>query len=302
MKLILAGGSGYIGSVLADHYKNKGWDVCILSRSNRIISNGSRMVVWDGATPGNWVKELEGADMLINLTGKNVNCRYHERNKAEILHSRLDATEVLHQAIALVKNPPAVWIQCVSATIYRHAEDRPMDEMTGEVGEGFSVDVCKQWEETFWRPSSPCRRVALRTGIVMGMRDGALPRLLTLTRAGLGGSQGTGKQWVSWIHEQDMATLVDWIYTNPNATGVYNAVAPHPIQNKPMMARIRKFCRMPFGVSTPAWLLEIGAAIIGTETELVLKSRWVIPRRLTEEGFVFRHPTFDSCFTRFLHP
>lgn len=296
MKIVLAGGSGYIGSVMASYYAANHWDVCILSRAAKPTQGKIRTVIWDAKNAGPWTNELEGADVLINLTGKNVNCRYNEANQREILNSRLEATEALHRAVSQLKKPPLLWIQITSATIYRHAEDRAMDESTGEIGSGFSVDVCQQWEQAFWNKSHPgVRTIALRTGIVLGSGDGVLPRLIRLTRFGLGGKQGNGRQRISWIHEKDMVNIVEWIRTNRSATGTYNATAPGPETNDQFMRLLRRQLRIPFGMNAPAWLLSIGAWLIGTETELIFKSRWVIPARLQHEGFSFEFATLPHA-------
>ncbi len=295
-KIILAGGSGYIGGVLSFYYGTKAKEIVVFTRGSTEQKGHVLYQHWDGKTPGEWTKHLEGTDMLINLTGKSVNCRYHAKNRKEILDSRLDATEALGNAIAKCTNPPKVWIQCASATIYRHAEDRPMDEETGEIGSGFSVEVCKAWEACFWKQNTPnTRKVLLRTAIVMGNSDGVLVRLKNLTKYGLGGKQGNGKQMVSWIHDQDLARLTEWIYNTPNASGIYNASAPHPLKNAEMMQSLKQQFKPIIALPAPKWLLEIGARIIGTETELVLKSRWVIPKRLKEEGFAFEYNRFEEC-------
>ncbi len=293
-KMILAGGSGYLGSVLVDYFKDKVQSIIILSRGPQWQQGNVQSVRWDGKTPGSWQAHLEEADLLVNLTGKNVNCRYTEANKKEILQSRLEATRVLRQAVAEAKQPPKLWIQCASATIYRHAEDRPMDEETGEIGVGFSVDVCKAWERAFWeQPAPQTRKVLLRIGIVLGREDGAFPRLLNLVRTGMGGHQGNGGQYVSWIHETDVAGIIRWVAGHPEVEGTLNCTSPEPISNVTLMKMLRQTYGMPFGFRTPAWLLEIASWLIGTETELVLKSRWVIPKRLLEAGYRFQFPRAD---------
>ncbi len=290
-KIILAGGSGYIGSVLAEHFGDKAESIVIFTRGAAWQKGNVQAVHWDGATRGDWQEHLENADLLVNLTGKNVNCRYTEENRREILKSRLDATEVLGKAVAAAVNPPRVWIQFTSATIYRHAEDFAMDEIAGETGYGFSVDVCRKWEKAFWaQPTPRTRKVALRTSIVLGRRDGAFPRLLNLVRLGMGGRQGNGRQYVSWIHESDVAGIVEWVTGNESITGVYNCTAPGPVPNSQLMQTIREAYGVPAGLPAPTWLLEIGAGLIGTETELILKSRWVVPAKLLQAGYLFRFP------------
>jgi hypothetical protein len=277
--------------VLAEHFGDKAGSIVIFTRGAAWQKGNLRAVRWDGATPGDWQEHLEGADLLVNLTGKNVNCRYTEENRREILRSRLDATEALGKAVAAAGSPPRVWIQFTSATIYRHAEDFAMDEIAGETGYGFSVDVCQKWEKAFWaQPAPHTRKVALRTSIVLGRRDGAFPRLLNLVRLGLGGRQGNGRQYVSWIHESDVAGIVEWVAGNESVSGVYNCTAPGPVPNAQLMQTIREAYGVPAGLPAPTWLLEIGAELIGTETELILKSRWVVPAKLLQAGYLFQFP------------
>lgn len=289
-KVVLAGGSGHLGTVLAQHFRLLAKEVIILSRTPRPAHENIRTLLWDGCRKGEWSKQLEGTTLLVNLCGKNVNCRYTEKNKRDILASRIAPTLLLGEVIRQLQHPPRLWINIVSATIYRHAEDHPQDEEKGETGYGFSVDVCRQWEVAFFQTPAPfTRKVALRMGIVLGRRDGVFPRLLNLVKTGLGGRQGSGKQWVSWIHEQDAAHCIEWLTDHPAQTGIFNCTAPQAINNGELMKTIRKACGMPFGLPSPVWLLEIGAVLIGTETELILKSRWVSPKRLLDAGFRFHY-------------
>lgn len=301
-KIVLAGGSGYLGQVLADYFKDKAKEIVIFSRREGDTKAGNvRTVRWDARNRGDWEKELEGADLLVNLCGKNVNCRYNEKNKAEIFRSRLVPTEILGAAIAGLNNPPKCWINIALATIYRHAEDRPQDEDDGEPGSGFSVDVCQAWEQRFWETETPeTKKVILRTGLVLGRSDGVFPRLERLVVTGLGGYQGDGMQYVSWIHEQDFARAVEWICQNPAPSEVYNATAPEAVPNREFMTLIRKSYGVPFGLPTPQWLLELGAKLIGTETELVLKSRWVYPKKLVTQGFQFCFPKAEHAIKSIL--
>lgn len=292
MKIILAGGSGHLGRVLCDHFDDTAHEIVILSRSVRPPQGNVRTVRWDGKNTGTWMVALEGADLLVNLTGKNVNCRYHDRNRREILSSRLDSTRVLGTAVRTRKVPPKLWIQSSSATIYRHAEDRFMDETTGEIGAGFSVDVCTKWEQEFNAQETPStRKVILRTGIVLGSDAGVMPRLINLVRTGLGGRQGNGRQYISWIHEKDVARVIEWICNHPAIQGTFNCTSPDPVRNDYFMRMLRKLYGRTWGLPSPAWLLKIGAWIIGTETELILKSRWVMPTRLEKSGYRFKYPS-----------
>ena len=294
MKVVIAGGNSYLGRTLARFYAERHAEVVLLVRKPGLPEGSIRSVPWDGKNLGLWMQELNGADLLINMAGRSVNCRYTDKNKQEIFDSRTATTAVLGEAVRRCANPPAVWLNAASATIYRHAEDRAMDEYRGELGEGFSVEVCRRWEKTFFDQKTPgTRKVALRTAIVFGKDDGVYVRLRNLVRLGLGGRQGNGRQMVSWIHETDFARATRFIYKHPEIDGVINLSAPNPLPNAVLMQKMRKRLRMPFGLPSPEWLLKIGAVLIGTETELLLKSRWVLPTRLIEEGFDFKYPGMD---------
>lgn len=295
-KIVLAGGNGYLGGVLAKHFSAISGEVIILSRKPKPHKGNIKTLIWDGRNIGDWKEDLNGADLLVNLCGKNVNCRYTERNKAEIINSRIFPTRLLGEAIHDLENPPKLWINITSATIYRHAEDRPQDELTGEIGSGFSIEVCKAWENCFFESVTlKTRKIALRMGIVIGKTDGAFPRLLTLVKLGMGGKQGNGEQMVSWIHEDDVARSIEWLNDKNEIHGVVNCTAPDIIPNKTLMQVIRNTYGIGFGLPAPTWLLKIGAKIIGTETELILKSRWVVPMRLEENGFHFQYPNIKEA-------
>lgn len=295
-KIVLAGGNGYLGTVLAAFYKEIAREVIILSRKPAPVNGNIITLVWDGQTEGNWTAALNNADMLINLCGKNVNCRYTEKSKAEILSSRLVPTALLGKVIGKLVHPPKLWINVTSATIYRHAEDHAQDEVTGQVGYGFSVEVCKQWEQVFFEANTPAtRKLALRMGIVLGRAGAVFPRLLNLVKAGLGGKQGDGKQYVAWVHENDAANITQFILDHTELKGTVNCTAPEAIKNADLMRTIRKAYGIPFGLPTPQWLLEIGAFIIGTETELILKSRWVAPKQLLDAGYRFRFNNAETA-------
>jgi uncharacterized protein len=297
-KIVLAGGSGQIGTAMVEHFKDKAESIIILSRSPEKHAGNIHTLNWDGKTLGAWAKELDGADMLINLAGKNVNCRYNEKNKEEIINSRVNSINVLTSAIAQCKTPPKLYIQSASATIYRHAEDGPMTEENKEIGEGFSIKVCKKWEGTFLEKTKQfpeMRKVILRISLVMGPKEGVFPRLRNLVKFGLGGMQGNGRQMVSWIHEKDVAGIIEWIVTHPELEGIFNCTSPTPIPNKEMMRIIRKEMAMPIGLPAPRLLLEAGAILIGTETELILKSRWVLPERILNTGYRFIFPEMKEA-------
>ena len=295
-KIVLAGGNGYLGTVFAKYYADKADEIIILSRTPKVNNGNIKTIVWDGQNEGDWIKALNGADMLINLCGKNVNCRYNQSNRAAIISSRKVPTKLLGKVIQHTANPPKLWINVTSATIYRHAEDHPQDEMSGEIGEGFSIDVCNIWKHTFNEQLTPhTRKIALRMGIVLGNSDGVFPRLLNLVKLGMGGKQGNGRQFVSWIHEEDAARSTKWLLDHSELEGVFNCTAPVAIQNNLLMQTICQTYKAPFGLPAPAWLLKIGAIVIGTETELILKSRWVTPQRLLSSGFEFKFATAEEA-------
>lgn len=302
-KIILAGGNGYLGTVLAKHFSLLADEIIILSRKPGIDTCNIKTLIWDGQQVGHWADSLNGADLLVNLCGKNVNCRYTQKNRKEIIDSRIIPTQLLGKIIAEQENPPKLWINITSATIYRHAEDRPQDEINGEIGTGFSVEVCKAWENSFFKTETPkTRKIALRMGIVIGRKDGAFPRLLNLVKLGMGGKQGNGEQYVSWVHEEDAARSILWLFEQPTIEGIINCTAPAPVKNHFFMHAIRQVFGMPIGLPTPAWLLAIGAKIIGTETELILKSRWVKPTLLLKSGFKFKYPKIDVAVLQILDP
>lgn len=294
-KIVIAAGTGFIGAGLTTYFGNDN-DIVILTRHPRPSSGRIKYVHWDGRTPDTWTLELEGADLLINLAGKSVNCRYTEANKREIFDSRTNATSVLGTAIRSLQHPPALWINAASATIYRHAEDRPMDEFTGEMENDFSVQVCKRWESVFNAQEVPgTRKAILRIAVTLGHQGGVMLPYLNLVKFGLGGHQGSGRQRFSWVHIEDVCRMMEWLYEHPEQEGVFNCSAPHPVDNREFMHTLRKAAGHVFGLPAFTWMLEIGARLIGTETELLLKSRWVLPTRALQEGFVFTYPELQPA-------
>jgi uncharacterized protein len=292
-KVVIAGGTGFIGHFLEDKFKQQGDEVIIISRRRGHVQ-------WN-AIP-TITAALENADLLINLAGRSVDCRYNAQHKKEILDSRVNTTRTLGEAILKTDNPPKLWINSSTATIYRHAEDRPMTESTGEIGSGFSVDVAKAWEKAFFDFKLPAtRQIALRMAIVLGKSGGVIKPLQTLARMGMGGTQGKGNQIFSWIHINDLYGIISFMIEHEEVSGVFNASAPNPVNNKTLMQQLRRIAGNSFGIPIPAWLLKIGAVLIRTETELVLKSRWVIPERLLTAGFQFRYAHVEDALKEILH-
>ncbi len=291
-KVVLAGGTGFIGEYFKDEFMNNGYEVMMVSRQPQHIS-------WEDQV--GMIEALEDADTLINLAGKSVNCRYNQKNKAEILKSRTETTGILGKALLACKNPPSLWINSSTATIYRHAEDRPMTEEDGEIGTGFSVDVAKEWEQSFFAFHLPeTRQVALRIAIVLGDRGGVMTPLKNIVKCGLGGAQGSGNQQFSWIHIEDLFKIVLFVRDQKEISGVINCSSPHPITNSELMERLREMMNVNLGLPTPKWMLEIGAFFIRTEPELVLKSRWVFPERLEKAGFTFTYRHLDEALKQIL--
>ncbi|MDX2301784.1 MAG: TIGR01777 family oxidoreductase [Microscillaceae bacterium] len=296
-KIIIPGGSGFLGKLLAQYFVEKGYEVVIFSRNpKKNNQSGAFEIYWDGKNPGDWQSHLEGAELLVNLAGRSVNCRYTQRNKAEILNSRIHSTQAIGSAILACKTPPKLWINSSSATIYTHNQGQAHDEYEGIRGSNFSENVCKEWEKVFDSFETPqTRKVLLRLSIVMGKNGGALPVYTRLVKWGLGGAQSGGKQYISWIHESDFCRLVDWFNQHPEASGVFNGASPYPIKNQEFMQILRKIYGMPIGLAATRFMLEVGALFIGTETELVLKSRCVVSKRLSELGFSFEFPEMKGA-------
>jgi hypothetical protein len=301
---VIPGGSGQVGQVLARYFQERGHHVTVLTRLP--YATQWPTVHWDGNTIGQWTEYLEGSDVCINLTGRSVNCRYNSANRAAIYDSRINTTKLLGNVIAGLADPPKVWLNASTATIYRHALDRPMDENTGELGGyelignnrrapdtwNFSIRVAKDWEETFFNAPTPhTRKVALRSAIICSPSPGgAFAMLLNLVRFSMGGTQGNGRQFVSWVHETDFARAIGFLLAREEFEGAVNIAAPHPLPNHEFMATLREAYGMPNGFPAPTPLIELAAFFLRTESELVLKSRCVIPGRLLLAGFQFKFP------------
>ncbi|HXE11472.1 MAG TPA: TIGR01777 family oxidoreductase [Bryobacteraceae bacterium] len=305
LRIVLPGGSGQIGQILARHFHEQGHSVTVIARHPK--PSEWQTITWDANTLGDWAGALDGADLVINLAGHTVNCRYNETNRRQIKNSRIFTTNLVGQAIAESSHPPRIWMNASTATIYRHALDRPMDELTGEVGGNepnvprkwqFSIDVATGWERTFFAAETPrTRRIALRSAMVMSPHPGGIfDTLLWLVRRGLGGRAGSGRQYVSWIHDVDFIRAVEFLIAHEEISGPVNISSPFPLQNWKLMFCLRRaWCTSYIGLPAPRWALAIGAAILGTETELVLKSRRVVPRLLLDSGFEFHFPNWRGA-------
>ncbi len=300
-RVVLAGGSGVLGTLLTRALAGKGYEITVLTRSPK-SSAAVRQVQWDARTLGPWRRELEGAAAVINLTGRSVNCRYTQANRKLILESRVLSTRVLGEVIAGCAKPPPTWLNASTATIYKHSYDKTMDE-SGEIAadkdakDEFSVEVAQAWEQALAAAATPgTRKIPLRLSMVFGAAEGSVfPVLRRLVRLGLGGSMGGGRQFVSWIHEEDFCRAVEWILEHPELRGAVNVVAPNPLTNREMMAVFRKVCGRPFGLPAARWMLEVGAWVMRTETELMIKSRRAVPGKLLDGGFAFKFPRFQSA-------
>lgn len=304
MRLLLAGGSGQVGQLLARAFAAEGHDVVVLSRA--AVRVAGRTLAWDARARGAWCDELEGCDVVINLAGRSVNCRYSPANKRQILDSRVESTRVLGEAIGRAEHPPRVWLQASTATIYAHRHDAPNDERNGRIGGSepdapaswrFGVEVGQAWERALDEARTPgTRRVALRLGMVMSPdRGGIFDVLLGLVRRGLGGTCGDGRQYVSWLHHLDLVRAVRWLVDHDEVRGIVNLTAPEPIPQAQFMRELREAWGTRMALPASRWMLEIGAFFLRTETELVLKSRRVVPARLIEAGFVFEQPRWAEA-------
>jgi uncharacterized protein len=299
-KLIIAAGTGFLGQSILNHFKNKFEEIVILTRGESKIIDGIKYVNWNAKTFSGWENELENATILINLAGKSVDCRYTKENKKEILLSRIESTKILNKAILKCKNPPKHWLNSSTSTIYRFSLDKEMDEVNGEIGNDFSMNVAQSWEKSFFKTETPnTLKTALRTSIVLGKKGGALLPLKMLTKFGFGGKQGKGNQFISWIHEVDFARAIDFIIEN-QMTGVVNIVSTKPIANSDFMSLLQKAVGAPFGIPLNESFLKFGAIFIRTQAELVLKSRNVIPKRLEKNGFQFEFDTLEKALKNLL--
>jgi hypothetical protein len=306
-KIVLAGGSGFLGQALARHFSALSWEVVVLTRQPKPRADGLREVAWDGETVGAWARELEGAEAVVNLCGKSVDCRFTVTNRKALLESRILPTQAIGQAIANCQSPPRVWLNSSSASLYKHTFDRDMDEAgeqgaTPEAKDAFLIELIHQWEKAFKEAQTPrTRKAALRTTMVLGMsRNSVVPVLRRLTRLGLGGRMGSGKQFVAWIHQEDFCRAVEWVIAHEALSGPVNFAAPNPLPNAEMMRLFRAVCGMPLGLPAMEWMLELGAFFLRKETGLIIKSHRVVPGRLLASGFTFRFPHFREALENIL--
>lgn len=291
--ILIAGGTGFIGQTLETYFTNKGYSVNILSRKPKRDNE----IYWDAKTmEDTWVSHLENLDVLINLTGKTINCRFTDANKKAIKESRIVSTQILGQAIDACENPPKIWMNSSTTSIYKEAFTEERTEDSTEFGTDFESEVATVWEKAFYKTeNSKTRKIILRTSLVLGNNEGAFVPLKKLTQFGLGGKQGSGKQKVSWIHQTDFARAVDFLIDKESAKGAFNFCVPEPTDNATMMADFRKVLGVPIGIPSPKFILEIGALFMQTEPELILNSRNVVPKKLLESGFTFEFPTITSA-------
>jgi uncharacterized protein (TIGR01777 family) len=302
MKIVIPGGTGQVGTVLRRALGAAGHEVVVLSR--RPAAPGE--VAWDGRTPGPWTEEVDGSDVVINLAGRSVDCRYTPANLRTMLDSRVHSTRVVGEAIARAARPPRLWLQMSTATIYAHRFDAPNDETTGVIGGAepgvpgywsYSIDIARNWEREQNDADTPhTRKVALRSAMVMSPdRGGVFDVLSRMTRLGLGGPVAGGAQYVSWIHDHDFVRAVEFLTGREDITGPVNLAAPTPLPHRSFMRALRSAWGVPVGLPATRWMAEAGAFVLRSDTELLLKSRRVVPGRLLEEGFAFEHPEWPEA-------
>jgi len=307
LHIVIPGGQGHLGRLLCRHFSSLGHDVTTLTRHPQgAACEAWKRVVWDGRNLGPWVGALADADVVINLVGRSVDCRYNSKNRRQILQSRVQSTVLLGQAIRGLGRAPRVWLNASTATIYRHSFDRDMDEFCDELGRndpdapaswGFSIEVAKEWEKAFFDVPAPrTRKVAMRAAMVMSLeRDGILEMLLRLIRVGLGGTWGSGRQYMSWIHEEDFCRSVEFLIEDEGITGAVNLAAPVPVSNEEFLFVLRDAWGIDYGLPLREWMLHFGAVLLRTETQLLLKSRRAVPGILLREGFAFSFPEWPQA-------
>ncbi|WP_370963034.1 TIGR01777 family oxidoreductase [Amycolatopsis sp. cg9] len=306
MKVVIPGGTGHLGRVLSRALAGSGHEVVVLTRGEAAAAPGVRHVRWDGRSAGPWTREIDGSDVVVNLAGRSVNCRYTQANLREMWNSRIDSARVVGGAIERAVRPPRVWLQMSTATIYAHRHDAPNDETTGVLGGdepdvpaywSYSVDIARAWEREQQLAGTPStRKVALRTAMVMSPEPGgAFEMLLRLTRLGLGGPVAGGAQYMSWIHEADLLRAIDFLIGHDELSGPVNLAAPEPLPYREFLRALRAAAGVPFGLPATRWLAAIGAFVLRSDPELLLKSRFVVPGRLLAAGFEFGFPAWPAA-------
>ncbi|GGN84048.1 NAD-dependent epimerase [Actinoplanes lobatus] len=302
MKVIIPGGTGQVGTILDRALTAEGHDVVVLTRSPK----GERQVYWDGSTPGAWIREIDGSDVVINLAGRSVSCRYTQQNLEAMMNSRVESARVVGDAIAEAARPPRIWLQMSTATIYAHRCDAANDEFGGLIGGNehgvpgywaYSVEIAQNWEAAQEQAVTPhTRKVALRSAMVMSPdRGGVFDVLSRLARLGLGGPVAGGRQYVSWIHDHDFVRAIRFLIEHDDLEGAVNLAAPGPLPQREFMRELRSAWRIPVGLPATTWMAEIGAFALRSDTELLLKSRRVVPGRLADAGFIFDHPHWQTA-------
>jgi uncharacterized protein (TIGR01777 family) len=296
-RIILAGGSGFLGKPLSKYLTERGYEVTVLTRHPNHVASPTNEVHWDGRTLGPWAEHLNGARAVVNLAGRSVNCRYTPQNRREINESRVNSVTVIGEAIRACSKPPPVLVQSGSLAIYGDAGDDWCDESTSS-GDGFAVETCLLWEKAFAESPTPrTRRIVLRIGIVLGKSGGALKTLGRLAKLGLGGTVGSGRQYLSWIHLLDMNRLFLAAIEQEQMNGVFNATGPQPVTNAEFMRELRHAVHRPWSPPVPVWAVHIGSRLMGTEACLALTGRRCQPKRLQENGFTFDFPKLPEALT-----
>ncbi len=305
MRIVIPGGTGHIGTYLSRALAGDGHEVVLLTRGSRPLPTGVRGVRWDGRTVGGWAAELDGCAAVINLAGRSVNCRYTAANLREMLASRVDSARAVGEAISRAAVPPPVWLQMSTATIYAHTYGDPHDE-SGTIGGAEpgvpaywarSVRIAREWEAAQQAADTPLtRKVALRTALSAGTTPGGVFTVLSsLTRLGLGGPVAGGRQYVSWIHEDDLVRSVRFLLTRDDLSGAVNLASPNPLPHRDFMRALRRAWHVPLGLPATRWMAEVGAVVMRSDTELLMKSRRVVPGRLLAAGFTFDHPDWPQA-------
>ena len=287
-RIVIAGGSGFIGTALAHELVQQGCEVIVLTRRARRRHDGVREVVWDGVPGGDWADYLEGAEAVVNLTGRSINCRHTPENLREIIASRVNSVNALAAALALLIKAPRVWVQASATGFYGDTKANVADE-TAPAGSDSLAGICQQWEAIFAASNLPTtRKVTLRIGFVLGRESGALPVLSKLTRFFLGGAVGNGRQYLSWIHLADLVQMLVAAIENEKLAGTFNAVAPNPVTNAEFMRELRRVLDRPWSPPAPVFAVKLGSWLLGSEASLALVSQRCAPKRFLEAGFPFQ--------------